>query len=97
MQIFNFKKGNSKQREQQLATEESLQYFFSFDNAKKDNAQAQNQFKSLVKLPNTIDYQLFPEANNELLVRFVNLEDRLDEHQAATLFVNVSAFASQLW
>lgn len=113
MQIFDYKKGQSLQRVQQLNIQQAPQYYFAFDYKRTlkqsiTNKKDQKLFTFAKELGEGFHvdctYRLFPIAQNEVLVRFENLADAFDvtnEHALAegdlAQEVNVNAFAKELY
>ena len=80
IQIFNFEKGQSKQREQQAKIDQPLQYLFAFDidifKPKEGMSLAQHKSPSFDE---TVQYQAFPLQKGQILVRVENIQDRFDK------------------
>jgi hypothetical protein len=104
MQIFNFEKGRSLQRSQQIVLQEPLQYFFIFDFKEKYQVKKslQGELKSLIELSKDgfTDqgyYKLLPVAKNQIILRMENLADRFDKLSNQTSYVNIEKLANSLF
>lgn len=103
MQIFNFVKAPSKQRNQQILIDQPLIYNFAFNYSIPENKTKAEQFKSQIQLfkgnqsMSSLTYHTFPLGLNKILVRFENLADRFDHLQSDTKYINVKQFASQFY
>lgn len=75
MQIFNYTKGYSMQRAQQVRTDQPLQYLFAFDFESKQ-PKTFEQIQPV--LEQGVSYQAFPVAKGKILVRLENLSDQFD-------------------
>lgn len=106
LQVFDYKKGRSKQRDQQILIDQPLQYQFAFDynetlaeNAVKPTEKS--QYKSLVTLSNKTDNDLtfhtFPMAKNKILLRIENIADKFDFNISKINVVDIKSFAQQFY
>lgn len=86
MQIFDFKKDHSLQRDEQILIDQPLEYLFAFKYENTGSFVEKNitQVKYLVeqKDNNHVTYHTFPEGKNKILVRFENMADRFDNNLA---------------
>lgn len=106
LQVFDYKKGRSKQRDQQIIIDQPLEYQFAFnynetlpENAVKPTVKS--QYKSLVTLSNKTDNDLtfhtFPMAKNKILLRIENIADRFDYNISKVNVVDIKSFAQQFY
>ena len=86
MQIFDFKKDQSLQRDEQILIDQPLEYLFAFKYEKTGSFVEKNttQVKYLAEKKDNdlVTYHTFPEGKNKILVRFENMADRFDNIQA---------------
>jgi len=82
MQIFDYTKGLSKQREQQIYVDQPLEYMFAFkydESSKPKVTKHPTEVKFLAEdKKSTILYHTYPMGKNKIMVRFTNLADRFD-------------------
>lgn len=103
LQVFDYKKGRSKQRDQQIVIDEPLQYEFAFDynDTLAVKPTAKSQFKSLVtlsnKTENDLTFHTFPMAKNKILVRIENLADKFDHNISMVNLVDIKSFAQSFY
>lgn len=77
MQIFDFTKDHSLQREEQILIDEPLDYLFAFKYEQGQKPSPQ-QLVEISDLPASVIYHSFPLSRNSILVRFENMADRFD-------------------
>lgn len=99
MQIFDYTKSHSKQREEQILIDQPLEYLFAFkyDKASEPVQTQLTQVKYLLNETNDyVTYHTFPEGKNKILVRFENIADRLDSDTAVQQ-LDVNLFAKTFY
>lgn len=107
VQIFDTQKAKSQQRSQQLRIQEPPIYFFNFDyelDSKKNNVRAQlsdaAQLQKTIQFKDDQTYQLLPGDHNQILVRFENLADKVDDYtiqKAEAWNLDIHQFALSLF
>jgi len=109
MQIFDYKKQDSKQREQQIINDEPFEYFFSFNysagfNSKSSLVQKANGTQTTIDFGVNLDknkqitYHIIPLDKHKILARFENLGDKFDlGSQQETKYIDVYQFAEKFW
>lgn len=103
LQIFDFQKGKSKQRHQQILNDEPLQQLFSFNFTEPSDKNILNSLAELEQQvqvdfntegdTNDITYTATPLQKNQILVRFTNLADRFDKNSNDVKYLDVYKFA----
>lgn len=94
VQIFNFETGHSLQRQQQILVDQPIQYKYAFEFEKTNSSSG--VVPSAPELDGSLTYQLFPLGKNKVMVRIINLADRLDNSHP-TEYVDLLKFATSLY
>lgn len=102
IQIFDTMRGQAKQRDTQINTEQPLQYSFVFDFAKaktEGKAQTQNSADDIA-IKNFMregSIRIYPMAKNQIILRLENLADTFDDRGARTHYINIQKYARELY
>lgn len=103
MQIFDWTKGGSKQREVQINLQQPLQYAFAFDfklegtiPERKSEVKA-NKDRSIENLVQSGHIRLVPVAKNQIIVRLENLYDNFDGQSSYPSFINIQKYCRELY
>jgi hypothetical protein len=86
MQIFDYTKDHSLQRDQQIFIDQPLEYLFAFkyeqEEVKPHSRPSMAQIKYIGDEDhNQVTYHTFPLGRNKILVRFENMADRFDNDE----------------
>ena len=108
LHLFDRTVEESAQRYIQMMVDEPLQYFFTFNWTKSEEAATRDHLNLLMQphhdhkqlLP--IKYQMFPVKRNTLFIRFENIGDNFDNFNNKTLndtslYIDVKDFAERLY
>jgi hypothetical protein len=104
MQIFDWTRGGSKQRDVQINTDQPLQYSFVFDYEQDKKAKIQEASKKRanddVAVKNFVKeglIRLLPSDKDQIIMRFENLADQFDGVGMPTFFINIQKYARELY
>lgn len=97
VQIFDYSKEKSQQRQQQMIVDQPLQLFFAFKYAMDEVKGA----KAPVDLSFQGKYIIFPLAKNKILARFENIGDNFDDEEGifgnSSQKVDIEKFAQKFY
>lgn len=103
MQIFDWTKGGSKQRDVQINLQQPLQYTFAFDFSQDAGATKQvssvkaNNEKAISFLLQQGHIRLVPLGKNQIIMRLENLADSFDGDSGRPNYVNIQKYARELY
>ena len=102
MQIFDYTKDHSLQRQEQILIDQPLEYLFAFQYDKEGKPKApsgslaQIQYLAEGEKENVVTYHTFPLGRNKILARFENMNDRFDNDETVQ-WLDMETFAKSFY
>lgn len=100
LEIFDYSKEKSQQRQQQLLIDQPLQLFFAFTYKEGKTPKSIPSHLSLADFDEG-KYIVFPLAKNKILARFENVGDKFDDEEGifgdGSLKVDINKFAKEFY
>lgn len=104
MQIFDWTRGGSKQRDVQINLDQPFQYLFAFDFEQDKKAKLvpvpKKKANDDVSIKNFVKegfIRLLPSDKNQIILRVENLADQFDGLGMQTFFINMQKYARELY